>query len=234
MLSGGNRLVWSGLGGEQNLQARQRKGPLTVEEASELKQMEIGQEAFERILPKLRSAKIWGLRDIPRVPRGPKEAGRFNFYFPSLVGATPEDLAQASTWLSHRDPKDWSALKLAGLSAAGTIERWLLLLPSAATPPEDPASELRLLIRKLYQACDRDTAAALWSSRATLATSLTDQEVIPVPWHQEICKALEDSDWHQARAALESLLERVRPGPSKAKRPRPSPFRTLYLVAERT
>jgi hypothetical protein len=66
----------------ENLQARQRQGTLTVGEASELKQMELGQEAFERILPRLRSAKILGLRDIPRVPRGPKEAGRFNFYLP--------------------------------------------------------------------------------------------------------------------------------------------------------
>jgi len=45
---------------------------------------------------------------------------------PSLKGVSPADLALASNWLSHRDAKDWSALKMAGLSTAKTIERWLL------------------------------------------------------------------------------------------------------------
>ena len=164
------------------------------------------------------------------MPLGPKEAGRFHFYLPSLVGATPEDLAQASAWLSHRDPKDWSALKLAGPSAAGTIERWLL--PSAATPPEEPASELRRLIRKLSQASDRDTAVDLWSSRETLASSLTDIEVIPVPWHQDVCKALEDSDLQQARAALELLLaSKTRPQQGHA--PQTIPLSALCIWLRR-
>jgi hypothetical protein len=136
----------------QALQLRNKQVPLTVGESSELQRLEAGQAAFERILPKLRSAQIFDLRDIPRTLRGPKDAGRFNFYLPSLAGVHPEDLARASQWLSHRDLKDWSALKLAGLSAVGTIERWLL--PQPVAPPEDPANELRRLICQLAHAPD--------------------------------------------------------------------------------
>jgi hypothetical protein len=113
------------------------------------------------------------LRDIPCTLRGPKGAGRFNFYLPSLAGVHLEDLARASQWLSQRDLKDWSALKLAGLSAVGTIERWLL--PQAVTPPEDPANEMRR-VRQLAQTPDREAAANLWTSGATLASRERDRE----------------------------------------------------------
>jgi hypothetical protein len=72
-------------------------------ESSDLQRLEAGRAAFEKILPKLRSAQILDLRDIPRTLRGPKDAGRFNFYLPSLAEVHPEDLARASQWLSHRD-----------------------------------------------------------------------------------------------------------------------------------
>jgi hypothetical protein len=85
----------------------------------------VGQEAFDKLLPKLKAAQYLDLKDLPGTPRGPPESGRFNFYLPSLKGASPADLALASNWLSHRDAKDWSALKMAGLSTAKTIERWL-------------------------------------------------------------------------------------------------------------
>ena len=65
--------------------------------------MTAGQEAFDKLLPKLKAAQYLDLRDLPRTPRGPSESGRFNFFLPSLKGVSPADLALDSTWLSHRD-----------------------------------------------------------------------------------------------------------------------------------
>jgi hypothetical protein len=80
----------------QALQLRSKQVPLTVGESSELQRLEAGQAAFEKILPKLQSAQILDLRDIPRMPRGPKDDGSFNFYLPSLAGVNP-----GKTWLEH-------------------------------------------------------------------------------------------------------------------------------------
>jgi hypothetical protein len=151
----------------QSLQTQGKNGHLTAGAAKELARLSAGQEAFQRILPKLLAAQYLDLRDVPRTSRGPEELGRFNFYLPSVPGATPADLALASHWLSHRDTKDWESLRLAGLSARGTIERWLV--PGSAFPPADNLSELRRLTRKIAQAHDRNSANQIWSSETALS-----------------------------------------------------------------
>jgi hypothetical protein len=140
----------------QSLQTQAKKGNLTAGAAKELARISAGQEAFQRILPKLLAAQYRDFRDVPRTSRGPEELGRFNFYLPSVPGATPADLALASHWLSHRDTKDWDSLQLAGLSATGTIHRWLVSGP--AFPPADNLTELRRLTRRIAQAHDRNSA----------------------------------------------------------------------------
>jgi hypothetical protein len=121
-----------------------------------------GQEAFDKLRPKLKSAQYLDLKDLPRTPRGPPESGRFNFYLPSLKGASPADMSLASNWLSHRDAKDWSALKMAGLSTAKTIELWLL--PHQVTSNVDHVAELCKVIRRLVQSTDKISAALAWSA----------------------------------------------------------------------
>jgi hypothetical protein len=123
-------------------------------------------------------------------------------------------------------------LELAGLSAVGTIERWLLPQPEPVAPPEDPATELRRLIRQLTQAPDREAAANLWTSGATLASRLAETGVIPASRQHEDCKALEDNDWQQVQASLESLEESVRPCPAKRSRLLPTPNSVSYCVEE--
>jgi len=87
----------------QGLQRRAQQGPLQHGAAKELARLTAGQEAFDKLLPKLKAAQYLDLRDLPRTPRGPSESGRFNFFLPSLKGVSPADLALDSTWLSHRD-----------------------------------------------------------------------------------------------------------------------------------
>ena len=137
----------------QELQRRAQQGPLQHGAAEELAQLKVGQAAFDKLLPKLKAAQYLDLRDLPRTPRGPPESGRFNFFLPSLKGVSPADLALASTWLSHRDVKDWAALNLAGLSMAKIIDRWLV--PHQATSSVDHVAEIRRVIRRLVQATDK-------------------------------------------------------------------------------
>jgi hypothetical protein len=88
-----------------SLQTQAKKSHLTAGAAKEFARLSAGQEAFQRILPKLRAAQYLDLKDVPRTSRGPEELGRFNFYLPSVPGATPADLALASHWLSHCELK---------------------------------------------------------------------------------------------------------------------------------
>jgi hypothetical protein len=90
----------------QELQRRAKQGPLQHGVAMELARLMAGQEAFDKLLPKLKAAHYLDLKDLPRASRGPSESGRLNFFLPSLKGASPADLALASAWLSHRDTKD--------------------------------------------------------------------------------------------------------------------------------
>jgi hypothetical protein len=161
----------------QTLKGRAKQGPLTPGEVLELERLTAGQEAFDKLLPKLRSAQFLDLKDLPRRLRGSKELGRLNFYIPPLKGATPKDLELASKWLSHRDTKDWAALKMAGLSAAKTIARWLL--PHQETSSVDHAAELRRLTRRLAQAPDRTTAAQTWSLEEARFSRLSESGSIP-------------------------------------------------------
>jgi hypothetical protein len=64
----------------QTLKGRTKQGPLKHGEVLEIERLTAGQEAFDKLLPKLRSAQFLDLKDLPRTPRGSKELGRFNFY----------------------------------------------------------------------------------------------------------------------------------------------------------
>jgi hypothetical protein len=189
----------------QELQRRAKQGPLQHGVAMELARLTAGQEAFDKLLPKLKAAQYLDLKDLPRAPRGPSESGRFNFFLPSLKGASPADLALASTWLSHRDTKDWSALNMAGLSTAKTIERWLL--PHQVTSSVDHVAELCKVIRRLVQATDTMSAALAWSAEEVRFCRLSESGIIPPYWVQEIRKAMADDDWRQAKVTLAALLE---------------------------
>ena len=194
------------------------RGHLTAGATEELAKLSAGQEAFQRILPKLCAAQYLDLRDVPRTPRGPENLGRFNFYLPSVPGATPADLALASQWLSHRDTKDWASLQLAGLSARGTIHRWLV--SGSTFPPADNLTELRRLTRRIAQAQDRNSANHIWSTETALVSRLSASGSIPDQWLQTIRKALEDQDWRLAQGSLESLLEPPKPRPqSRVRQP---------------
>ena len=202
----------------QSLQSQAKKGHLTAGATEELAKLSAGQEAFQRILPKLCAAQYLDLRDVPRTPRGPENLGRFNFYLPSVPGATPADLALASQWLSHRDAKDWASLQLAGLSARGTIHRWLV--SGSTFPPADNLTELRRLTRRIAQAQDRNSANHIWSTETALVSRLSASGSIPDQWLQTIRKALEDQDWRLAQGSLESLLEPPKPRPqSRVRQP---------------
>ena len=190
----------------------------SAREAGELARLTAGQEAFDKLLPKLKSAQYLDLKDLPRTPRGPPESGRFNFYLPSLKRASPADLALASNWLSHRDAKDWSALKMAGLSTAKTIEQWLL--PHQVTSYIDHVAELGKVIRRLVQATDKISAALAWSADEARYSRLSESGILPPYWLQEIRKALADDDWLQAKCTLATLLEPSRPRPQANKRPK--------------
>ena len=160
----------------QELQRRAQQGPLQHGAAEELAQLKVGQAAFDKLLPKLKAAQYLDLRDLPRTPRGPPESGRFNFFLPSLKGVSPADLALASTWLSHRDVKDWAALNLAGLSTAKIIDRWLV--PHQATSSVDHVAEIRRVIRRLVQATDKSAAIQAWSTQAVRFSRLSQSGIM--------------------------------------------------------
>jgi hypothetical protein len=147
----------------QEIQRLAKQGPLQHGVAMELARLTAGQEVFDKLLPKLKAAQYLDLKDLPRAPRGPSESGRFNFFLPSLKGASPADLSLASAWLSHRDTKDWLVLNMAGLSMAKTIERWLL--PHQVTSSVDHVAELCGVIRRLVQVTDTMSADLAWSER---------------------------------------------------------------------
>jgi hypothetical protein len=195
-------------------------------EAVELARLTTGQEAFDKLLPKLKAAQYLDLKDLPGTPRGPPESGRFNFYLPSLKGASPTDLALASNWLSHSEAKDWSALKMAGLSTAKTIERWLL--PHPVTSYIDHVADLGKVIRRLVQATDKISAALAWSADEARYSRLSESGIIPPYWLQEIRKALADDDWLQAKCTLATLLEPSRPRPQANKRPKLSNHASVH------
>jgi hypothetical protein len=141
-------------------------------------------------------------------------------------GASPADLALASTWLSHRDAKDWSALNMAGLSTAKTIERWLL--PHQVTSSVDHVAELCKVIRRLVQATDKMSAALAWSAEEVRFSRLSESGIIPPYWVQEIRKAMPDDDWLQAKVTLATLLEPSRPRPPANKRPKLPNHASVY------
>ena len=180
--------------------------------------MTAGQEAFDKLLPKLKATQYLDLRDLPRTPRGPLESGRFNFFLPSLKGVSPADLALASTWLSHRDAKDWASLNLAGLSTAKIIDKWLV--PHQATPSVDHVAEIRRVIRRLVQATDKSAAVQAWSTETVRFSRLSQSGIIPPFWVREIQKAMTADDWLQAKTTLETLLEPPQSRTPANKRPR--------------
>ena len=55
----------------QGLQRRAQQGPLQHGAAAELARLTVGQEAFDKLLPKLKAAQYLDLKDLPRTPRGP-------------------------------------------------------------------------------------------------------------------------------------------------------------------
>ena len=173
--------------------------------------MTAGQEAFDKQLPKLKAAQYLDLKDLPRTPCGPPESGRFNFFLPSLKGASPADLALASTSLSHRDAKNWSALNMSGLSTANPLERWLL--PHQVTSSVYHVAELCKVIGRRVQ-------ATAWSAEEVRFSRLSESGIIPPYWVQEIRKAMADDDWLQAKVTLATLLEPSRPRPPANKRPK--------------
>jgi len=184
-----------------------------------------GQEAFDKLLPKLKAAQYLDLKDLPRTPRGPSESGRFNFFLPSLKGVSPADLALASTWLSHRDAKDWAALNMSGLSTAKTIDRWLL--PHQVTSSVDHVAELRV-IRRLVQATDKMSAALAWPTEAVRFSRLSESGIIPPFWVQEVRTAMADDDWLQAKMTLATLLEPSLPRTPANKRPKVPNHASVY------
>ena len=188
--------------------------------------MTAGQEVFDKLLPKLKAAQYLDLKDLPRTPRGPSESGRFNFFLPSLKGVSPADLALASTWLSHRDAKDWADLNMSGLSTAKTIDRWLL--PHQVTSSVDHVAELRKVIRRLVQATDKMSAALAWSTEAVRFSRLSESGIIPPLWVQEVRKAMADDDWLQAKMTLATLLEPSQPRPPANKRPKVPNHAAVY------
>jgi hypothetical protein len=58
----------------QGLQRRAQQGPLQHGAAAELARLTVGQEAFDKLLPKLKAAQYLDLKDLPRTPRGPSES----------------------------------------------------------------------------------------------------------------------------------------------------------------
>jgi len=133
----------------------------------------------------------------------------------------PADLALASTWLSHRDAKDWVALNMSGLSTAKTIDRWLL--PHQATSSVDHVAELRRVIRRLVQATDKMSAALAWSSEAVRFSRLLESGIIPPFWVQEIQKAMIG-----CKLTLATLLEPSQPRPPGNKCPRVPNHAAVY------
>lgn len=90
---------------------------------------------------------------------------------------SPADLALASTWLSHRDAKDWASLNLAGLSTAKIIDKWLV--PHQATSSVDHVAEIRRVIRRLVQATDKSAAVQAWSTETVRFSRLSQSGIIP-------------------------------------------------------
>jgi hypothetical protein len=139
-------------------------------------------------------ASLLGSTTTTAPPSTPGPAATVTSTTPSLMNDIPDATGVSSSfWLSHRDTKDWSALNMAGLSTAKTIERWLL--PHQVTSSVDHVAELCSVIRRLVQATDTMSAALAWSAEEVRFSRLSESGIIPPYWVQEIRKAMADDDW---------------------------------------
>jgi hypothetical protein len=91
---------------------------------------------------------------------------------------------------------------------------------SEETSSVDHVAELCKVTRRLVQATEKISAALAWSAEEARFFRLSESEIIPPYWLQEIRKALTDDDWLQAKATLTNLLEPSRPRPQAHKRPK--------------